>query len=120
MNRIGRRGRRLRGKGLVDGPLCKYVRGRDCCVPTCREPGQPHHVDHAGLRMDWLVDRRDGTQMTANVSPLCWRHHRELHDIGRPVFEWEYNLNLADVARYWGARFMAERPAEYHRILTAA
>ena len=121
---VGRRGRRLRIAGLVDGPLCDLVRGNLCCVPDCPWMGRPHHVDHAGFRLDWMVERTSegmAIGLEGNVAPLCDAHHRELHDVlGRPVFEWEYGLNLSDVARKWGERFRFEKPDEYRRILEAA
>ena len=121
---VGRRGRRLRVARLVDGPLCDLVRGNLCCIPACYTSGRPHHVDHAGLRLDWIVERTvEGIAcaLTGNVAPVCDLHHHELHDVlGRPVFEWEYGINLADVALQWGERFRRERPIDYQRILEVA
>lgn len=120
----GRRKKRLHALGFADGPLCRFVRGHRCCVPGCNEPGQPHHVDHAGLRLDWLPEQTaDGLTvgLIGNVAPLCHVHHTELHDItGRPLFERDHDINLADVALWWGRAFERKHEASYRELVGRA
>lgn len=123
---VGRRKKRLRRLGLADGPLCSLVRGQRCSVPGCMMPGVPHHVDHAGLRLDWLVERTDqglAVSLIGNVAPLCCGrdgHHEELHAVGRPLFERDHDLNLAAEALWWGQAFERMYPERYHELVEAA
>lgn len=101
LRRRGKRKAREQAAGLVDGPLCDYVRRMECSVPGCVEPGEPHHVKHGGLRRDYLPDG------TGNVAPLCHLHHRFLHDVAGSVerFEEFHAVWLPGVARQIGERF---------------
>jgi len=124
--RVGRRGKRLRKAGLVDGSLCTFIRGRACDVPDCTRAGQPHHVDHGTVRVDWWVTERDAeglaTAMEGRVCCLCGKHHRLYHDVEGNAAGF---LAATDCYTYlaayrWSNRFKRERPDEYRRILEVA
>jgi hypothetical protein len=115
---VGRRGKRLRDRGLIFGPLCDFVRGGKC--EACRDPGEPHHVKSRGAGYgDWLTFVDDYNLLIdawGNVVPLCRDHHNELHQYGQATFEGTYLLDLSVRAQAWGEVFKMRRPEEWHRI----
>lgn len=123
---VGRRKKRMRRAGLVDGPLCDYVRGNQCGVDYCVEPGVPHHVEHGTLRVDWTVSERTSegfpAALVGRVCCLCHYHHQLYHDqLGsREAFLKATGLDVDLVAEVWGELFAHYRPAEYRRIMDAA
>ena len=54
---------------------------------VCNEKAELHHVDAIGMG----YNRREKSQIGAEVLPLCWKHHREYHDIGKTAFLERYH-----------------------------
>lgn len=66
-----------------------WLQSFGCCVPHCaRADAQVHHVRTRGAGGTW----RD-------TVPLCVKHHRELHDIGRDTFAARHDVDLHGQAR---------------------
>lgn len=53
----------------------------------CGDKAELHHVDAIGMG----YNRREKPQIGAEVLPLCWKHHREYHDIGKTAFLERYH-----------------------------
>lgn len=116
---------RLREQGRIFGPLCDYVRSRQCCVPGCPAPGSPHHVHARGMGgsvEDWLpIIRRTGRvlefiRIVGNVAPLCHHHHQQLHQGGVMTFARQFNVSLTTIAKGYGDRFAKKHPAQFAEL----
>jgi len=71
---VGRRGKRMRAKGELFGPLAVMVRRLNCDVCGSPGPSDPHHVRSRGAGFkDWLPNG-DG-----NLVALCRRDHQGVH-----------------------------------------
>ena len=70
-----------------DPKYLAYVRRQGCLC--CKNYAEAHHLEHGG------VGTKGSDYVTA---PLCWRHHRELHDIGHAAFEVKHGLDLYRIA----------------------
>jgi hypothetical protein len=79
----------------------EYIRGIPCYICSV-QPVHPHHVETAGVGIK-------GSDYSC--VPLCPRHHRECHDIGRHKFEKTYKVTLYHaisrcliywVEKHWG------------------
>jgi len=118
--RVGRRGKRLKAKGLLRADLCDFVRGKTCSVNGCHEPGDPAHVRSTGAGfLDWM--RLAGRKIEGNVAPLCRSHHDELdQDLHLAGFNRKYRLDLEQIAREWGRRFAREHPVRFDEMRRAA
>lgn len=123
---VGRRKKRMQLAGLVDGPLCDFVRGNACDVQDCGKPGWPHHVEHGTWRVDWSVSERTSegipVVLVGRVCCLCHYHHQLYHDTlgSHEAFCEATGLDVEVAATWWGEWFALDRPTEYSRILTAA
>lgn len=53
----------------------------------CDEKAELHHVDAIGMG----YNRQEKPQIGAEILPLCWKHHREYHDIGKTAFCEKYH-----------------------------
>lgn len=74
--------RRMRDKEYL-----AYIRRQGCLL--CRNYAESHHLKHGGV----------GTKGSDyDTVPLCWRHHRELHDTGVSGFEAKHGFNLWAIA----------------------
>lgn len=92
---IGKRKKREKRAGLVDGPLCEKATAMPCCVCGAR-PVDPHHVSGGTLRRDYLPDG------TPNVAPLCRKHHtgeEGVHTLGPVTFAREHGIDLTAIAK---------------------
>ena len=67
----------------------KYIVGQDSCL-VCTHIPEHHHLEAIGMG----GDRRKQTIKDYSCIELCWKHHIELHDIGRMKFEVKYGINL--------------------------
>lgn len=103
-----RRDEKRKARG-VRGPLCDWVRGSSCCVPSCGTPGaDPAHVRSVNAGHGDFV-RRDGA-WDGNVVPLCRRHHRQFDgSVGGGSgerFERRVDVDLQNLARSLGLDWM--------------
>lgn len=85
---------RLRAWG--DGQYAARIRRLPCAVggTLCDTAVHSHHVRSVGA---------GGGE--SDMVPLCWRHHDELHRIGRWTFAEKYGVDLRVLAdRLWSWR----------------
>jgi len=76
--------------GIRCGPFLGWIRGRNCVVPDCKNPGEVHHVR----------GRRYGD--IAQSIQLCHPCHMEIHAKGKRSFEQTHGINLMlEAARAW-------------------
>jgi hypothetical protein len=62
-----------------------YIRRQECYV--CQQkPCEPHHAGGG-------VGRKGSDY---SCVPLCRKHHRELHDIGKSTFMKQYEIRLSE------------------------
>lgn len=95
-------------------PHLDFVKGRPCCVPTCRaDRRDPHHLTHIQAKA------RGETAGDQWAVALCRTHHNALHAMGDEAKWWRVQLvNPVLIAgRLWAAsiaagRFKPESPAE--------
>ena len=67
----------------------KLCRDLACSVPKCRiAPVVAAHVVHT----------RGAGGQDCDIVPLCWRHEREWHDIGKWTFNEKYDVDLQAIA----------------------
>ena len=59
---------------------------KKCCI--CGKPTQLHHVTTVGMG----YNRNEIVHVGMLAEPLCWRHHRECHDIGQKSFDERYHV----------------------------
>ena len=86
----GARRRKRDKEGLVYGDYHLKVRRFPCMIGVgCTGDVVGHHVKAVGA---------GGLDM-ANEVPLCWWHHGEVHDWGRPRFERKYGVSLEQAAK---------------------
>jgi hypothetical protein len=57
-----------------------------CCV--CGKKTQLHHVDTVGMG----YDRNEICHIGMRAEALCFKHHRECHDIGQKEFDERYHI----------------------------
>ena len=57
-----------------------------CCI--CGKKTQLHHVDTIGMG----YDRNEPIHIGKRAEALCFRHHRECHDIGQKEFDERYHV----------------------------
>ena len=79
------------------------IRGQECVMASKLSPEMvrdgygccgkvsPHHMGH-GYYKGSIKRHHDFSTI-----PLCFRHHRQIEDMGRPSFENFYSLELRDV-----------------------
>ena len=90
LRRYGARRKKRNKAGLVYGWYHRRIGRHPCLIGVCCD-GQVagHHVIAVG---------RGGKDFASEV-PLCWKHHRQVHDWGRPRFEARYGVNLERAAK---------------------
>ena len=74
--------------------LCEDVRRylylclihKKCCI--CGKKTQLHHVDTVGMG----YDRAEIVHVGKRAEALCYRHHKECHDIGQKDFDEKYHV----------------------------
>lgn len=59
---------------------------KKCCI--CGKKTQLHHVDTVGMG----YDRREIPHVGKRAEALCYRHHKECHDIGQKEFDERYHV----------------------------
>ena len=74
-----------KAKPVDDPEYREYVRSLVCYVCAHGKPVEPHHMETGGTGMK-------GSDYSC--VPLCTRHHREAHDVGKETFEEQYKLSL--------------------------
>ena len=115
---VGRRGKRLKKAGVLRGPLCDFVRGSKCDVPSCNLPGEAAHFHPTGRGyLDWyLLDRI----VVSNVFSLCPHHHRtgkcSWHAMTPFDFANTYNFRPSGVAVGWGNKFKHHHPEKFAKL----
>lgn len=57
-----------------------------CCI--CGKKTQLHHVDTVGMG----YDRNEIVHVGKRAEALCWKHHKECHDIGQKDFDERYHI----------------------------
>jgi len=89
---------RREATGEVYGPYHKSMASLPCAVlkiGECYGDVAGHHLKSVGA----------GGKDEANVVPLCWWHHREVHTTGPDAFEWRHGISLeAEAAYRWRQR----------------
>lgn len=122
---MSKRRDRLRKQGRVFGPLCDFVRGRECLVDGCSMYGQPHHVrarGKGGSWEDWIpIIKRDNrvvqfVGIVGNVVPLCHEHHGKLEAEGNLTFEREFVSGLDWRSTELGEQFRRSDPDAYVKL----
>lgn len=86
---------------LENDDYLKFVRLHPCLVKQCwRGPIHAHHVifDGQGVLASKVPDYQ--------ATPLCPRHHREYHDLGRDRFEDKYGIVFSVVIMTLMAEFI--------------
>lgn len=92
----------MREEGLKSKRWLKYIEGQECVVasilPNLPRPQQrdhycsgdivAHHLGHSYYK-GYLKRKLDYATV-----PICFKHHRELHDMGRPSFENFYGIDF--------------------------
>lgn len=94
-----------------DETYLTYVRSLPCCAPTiypCRNPS-PQHAHHPRTGVGLALKAPD-----REAIPLCWLHHKCLHDLRGP-FE-HFNREML---RAW-QRTQADRTRRDYRSVPAA
>ena len=64
--------------------LAKKYSEMPCCICGSRKMVSGHHVISFKSRPDLDIDE--------NIIPLCFKHHREIHDNGRNTFINKYAI----------------------------
>lgn len=76
--------RKKRTNREIDEEFLKHVRALGCSVSGCRiNTINSHHLKTRGA---------GGSDYTC--VPLCWKHHAEIHQLGRSKFEEKYSIDL--------------------------
>jgi len=60
---------------IINKKLCESYRGKPCLV--CEKPSVGHHIKTKGS---------GGDDAPYNLMPLCFIHHRRVHDLGLTLF----------------------------------
>jgi hypothetical protein len=76
-----------------------WVRRHRCSVPGCR--GSLIECAHVRSGTDGGVGLKPSDKWTIS---LCHSHHLEQHEIGEPMFEAKYDLNLIELAKEFARR----------------
>jgi hypothetical protein len=77
-------------KPLRSPEYLKFLRSLPCSVPDCRRHFVRSEASHTGNRglgqraSDW------------DAIPLCPRHHRQYHDVGRRSFEKMHGMSIRE------------------------
>jgi hypothetical protein len=74
---------------FTDESYKRFIRREPCCV--CGSGAQHHHVIPEG----W--GKTSAKVSDYRGAPLCWRCHREFHNLGRKRFEAKHPIDLAEV-----------------------
>ena len=120
--RVGRRGKRLRERGLIFGELCVWIRRQRCFMVglvghVCTSPIRACHVERRGQGYhDWLEDG------SGNVIPACDFAHDLIDGMllnhgGRKQVERECEVDLNELAADYGReyrRFAGLLPEQEH------
>jgi Protein of unknown function (DUF968). len=86
---------------LRDKFYLAWMRRQGCLIDG--RTAHVHHVQHGGV----------GTKGSDHETvPFCWRHHREMHDIGRLTFEEKHGLNLDRECERYRELYLRFRPEE--------
>ncbi len=86
--------RRARETERVYGPVKRriWVRSLPCSVPGCQSRDMVQaHVSPAEGCPSGMSRKHDYEQ----IIPLCWRHHKELHQAGQHTFDRRHGIDTA-------------------------
>lgn len=78
-----------------------YIRRKPCWV--CQGNSEPHHTGERGVG-------QKGSDFSA--MPLCTKHHRECHDMGKDTFQERYEVVLAEAVAKWLVRWCDKQEVE--------
>lgn len=86
----GPKRKHVRSRPGVYGPLHRWTRTLPCLLMGAECEGEitSHHVKTVG----------SGGVDEDNTTPLCLKHHRQVHRIGCETFQRRYAINLAEEA----------------------
>lgn len=84
---------RAKRYGWQFGEKAVWIRQLNCLVCGWL-PSEPHHVKSRGAGGD-----------STHLVPLCTRHHREFHTIGRTTFGKKHDIDLPAEAERLEARW---------------
>lgn len=92
------RSRRVRSNRSCP-PHRAWIRQHHCCVSGCME--HPIECAHVRRGTDGAMGQKPSDRWTIS---LCWRHHREQHELGEKGFELKHDLDLAALAAEFARR----------------
>ena len=75
-----------------------WIRHQRCCVPECKDLGEPHHYPERG------AGGRD-----CDTTPMCRDHHNEGHMGGWESFQRDHNINLKAIAEVLHEAYLKPR-----------
>lgn len=112
INPLGKRKKRMREAGEVDGEICRVAKHSPCMLTGLEPPSDPHHTGKT--RRDWCPKTGD-----CFVMPLDHWVHQDYHDMNRAQWFEEYGFDkptrdeMRRMSKRFGARFVrdgGERP----------
>ena len=74
-----------------------------CCV--CGKKTQLHHVDAVGMG----YNRNEIVHVGKRAQALCFKHHRECHDIGQKTFDEKYHVFGIEIDRIIADKYKLKR-----------
>ena len=94
--RVKRKNKRRGGHRFpktVDESYRRWIRERPCLLREGQHLGV--YVCYGRIEPDHVRARGPGGPDRKNLVPLCAKHHRRKHDMGRKSFEEYYRIDLA-------------------------
>ena len=82
----------------INTDYLEYIRSLPCLICNKQPPSHPHHTKTRGS---------GGSDLT--TIPLCFKHHREVHIIGKKTFQKKYDIVFNEVIRGLNERYRKER-----------